>query len=393
VVSFGTYAVVIILVIFIALYRFEKINHVKRLRSIPIRIWVNGTRGKSSVTRLIAAGLRAGGKQVFAKTTGTSPRLIMVNGDESNVSRLGMANISEQVRIVKKVQNFGPDAIVLECMALRPDLQRTESLQIVEPNIVVITNVRPDHLDVMGPTIKDIARSFIRAVPDHCMVITSESRIFNEFRNVINKKDIQISTVLDKEISNTDQEKFSYIEHKQNIALALAVCQHYGVERKTALFGMQTMKPDPGALKKHILQFGPNKVVMINAMAANDPESTLLIWSATEKKYTQINLLINCRDDRIERSFQIADLIQKHMEADHIILTGKGTGVLKKQLQKKIKGKSEKIIDLGNKNPEQVVSEVAGIVADNSLLFALGNTVGFGLMMLDEFIKHGSQEC
>ncbi|MGB3341613.1 MAG: poly-gamma-glutamate synthase PgsB [bacterium] len=390
-VSFGTYAVVTILIIFLALYRFEKITHTRRLRSIPIRIWVNGTRGKSSVTRLIAAGLRAGGKQVFAKTTGTSPRLIMVDGIEKHVSRLGMANISEQIRIVKKVQGYGPDAIVLECMALRPDLQQSESLQIVEPNMVVITNVRPDHLDVMGPTINDIARSFIQAVPDHCMVITSESKIFNRFDGEINKRNVQISTALDKEISNKDQEKFSYIEHKENIALALAVCRHYGIERQTALMGMQTMEPDPGALRKHVLQFGSNKVVMINAMAANDPESTLLIWAATEKKYSEINLLINCRDDRIDRSFQIADLIQKHMIADHIILTGKGTGVLRKQLQKKIKGKSEKIIDLGNKNPTQVVDEIANIITDNSLLFALGNTVGFGFMMLEEFLKHRSQ--
>ena len=35
-------------------------NHQKSLDSIPIRIHVNGTRGKSSVTRLIAAGLREG---------------------------------------------------------------------------------------------------------------------------------------------------------------------------------------------------------------------------------------------------------------------------------------------------------------------------------------------
>jgi poly-gamma-glutamate synthase PgsB/CapB len=389
--SFGTYAVVVILIIFIALYRFEKIKHTRRLRSIPIRIWVNGTRGKSSVTRLIAAGLRAGGKQVLAKTTGTSPRLIMADGTERHVSRLGMANISEQIRIVKQIQEYGPDAIVLECMALRPDLQQTESLQIIEPNMVVITNVRPDHLDVMGPTINDIARSFIQAVPDHCKVITSGSKIFNRFDGEINKKNLQISTALEKEISNKDQEEFSYIEHKGNIALALAVCQHYGIERGAALMSMQAMEPDPGALRKYILQFGSNKVVMINAMAANDPESTLLIWAATDKKYREINLLINCRDDRIDRSFQIADLIQKHMSADHIILTGKGTGVLKKQLQKKIQGKSEKILDLGSKNPAQVVDEIASIITDNSLLFALGNTVGFGFMMLEEFLKHRSQ--
>lgn len=388
-ISFGTHAVFILLVIFIILYRFEKIKHRKRLKSIPLRIWVNGTRGKSSVTRLIAAGLRAGGKKVIAKTTGTSPRLILNNTTEYPVSRLGMANISEQIKIIKKVQGYDPEAIVLECMALRPDLQRTEALKIIEPNVVVITNVRPDHLDVMGPTTNDIAYAFINAVPDHCLIFTSEAKIINKYIDMVNKKDIRISNVSDDKIASKTLEEFSYIEHKENIALALAVCQHYGIEEKTALQGMQQMTPDPGALKKYTLCFGIKKVTMVNAMAANDPQSTLLIWTAIDKNYETINLLINCRDDRIDRSFQIAELIKNHMKADHIILSGKGTGVLRKQLQKTMEGK--KILDLGNKNPLQVVNIVADIITDNSLIFTLGNTVGFGTLLINEFLNYRSK--
>jgi len=56
----------------------EQINHYKRVKRIPIRIHVNGTRGKSITTRLIAAGLREAGFKVLAKTTGILPRLINV---------------------------------------------------------------------------------------------------------------------------------------------------------------------------------------------------------------------------------------------------------------------------------------------------------------------------
>jgi len=45
-------------------------RHERQLARIPVRVHVNGTRGKSSVTRLIAAGLRSTGRRVFAKTTG-----------------------------------------------------------------------------------------------------------------------------------------------------------------------------------------------------------------------------------------------------------------------------------------------------------------------------------
>lgn len=49
-------------------------------RGIPHIIYVNGTRGKSTVTRLIDGGLRAGGLRVFCKTTGTLPMSIRWTG-------------------------------------------------------------------------------------------------------------------------------------------------------------------------------------------------------------------------------------------------------------------------------------------------------------------------
>jgi len=43
-------------------------RHRRNLRAISLRIHVAGTRGKSTTTRLIAAGLRAAGHKVVAKT-------------------------------------------------------------------------------------------------------------------------------------------------------------------------------------------------------------------------------------------------------------------------------------------------------------------------------------
>ncbi len=55
--------------------------HLSNLHAVPIRIHVNGTRGKSSVARLIAAGLRAGGICTVAKTTGSAARYIHPAGE------------------------------------------------------------------------------------------------------------------------------------------------------------------------------------------------------------------------------------------------------------------------------------------------------------------------
>ena len=62
-----------ILYIVFLIYEYYSLSIIRKgLRHI---IHVNGTRGKSTVCRLIDAGLKAGGHKVFTKTTGTSPRM------------------------------------------------------------------------------------------------------------------------------------------------------------------------------------------------------------------------------------------------------------------------------------------------------------------------------
>ena len=102
------------------------------------------------------------------------------------------------------------------------------------------------------------------------------------------------------------------------------------------------------------------------------------------KDYPQVNILVNCRNDRIDRSFQIADLIRERLRADQYILTGSGTEILARKLHKIIE--REKILDVGGKKPEDVVNTVADFVSDNSFIFAIGNTVGYGEKMMQRFL-------
>src|SRR4030042_1387019 len=94
----------------------EYMCHQRRLKTIPLRIHVNGSRGKSSVTRLVAAGLRAGGIRTVAKTTGTLPRIIDPEGHEIAIIRDQRANIIEQVKIIRFLGHYNPQALVIECM-------------------------------------------------------------------------------------------------------------------------------------------------------------------------------------------------------------------------------------------------------------------------------------
>jgi poly-gamma-glutamate synthase PgsB/CapB len=380
----GIYAVLILIGLYVLFLRLEKVNHEKRVKSIPLRIWVNGSRGKSSVTRLIAAGLRGGGKKVIAKTTGTRASFIIDSENEQSITRLGMPNIREQVRIYKKAVAQKPDAIVIECMALRPDLQYSEAVHIVKPNTVVITNLRSDHLDVMGPTVKDISKHFLNALPKNATLFLGDDDIVKDNTQIIKRKKAEVHISDTERLPDHIISDFHYIEHKANVALALDVCRHFNVNENDALRAMRKATPDPGVLRKHTLIVAGKEITLINAMAANDPDSTYLIWQMIDKEYPEVNVMVNCRDDRIDRSFQMAKLLRERLRADHYILTGGGTEILARQLHKTFE--SEHILDAGGKDPANAVKEITEFIADKSLIFAMGNTVGYGAELIKHFL-------
>ena len=59
-------------------------------------------------------------------------------------------------------------------------------------------------------------------------------------------------------------EGFRYIEHKDNVALALSFCEKLGVDREKALLGMKKANPDPGALRIYDLEFFDKKIKLVN---------------------------------------------------------------------------------------------------------------------------------
>jgi poly-gamma-glutamate synthase PgsB/CapB len=214
--------------------------HRRRLHRIPVRIHVNGTRGKSSVTRMIAAGLRAGGKRVCAKTTGTTARFILPDGREVPIYRPAGANIIEQRRIVAVAAAYEAEALVIECMALQPLLQSLCELRLVQSTHGVITNARPDHLDVMGPGPDDVARALAGTTPVKGKLYTSERERIDILSTAAKDRDTELIQVpsLEEELGEEEATaalaRFRYTEHSDNVALALRVCADIGVEPEVA---------------------------------------------------------------------------------------------------------------------------------------------------------------
>ena len=297
--------------------------HQRALSSIPLRIHVNGTRGKSSVTRLVAAGLREGGIKTFAKTTGTAPRVIDSNGLDRIIHRLRLPSIGEQVRLIDYFSKENPDAIVMECMAVQPQYQWISEHQMVKSHIGVITNVRPDHLDEMGPTEKDVAMSLCNSIPLEGTLITGEDEQTDLLEMVANANGTDFRKSDESAITQQELDSFSYMEHPSNVAVALDVCKKAGVDRNTALRGMHKVKPDLGALIAWNLNMAGKRVQFINAMAANDPVSTLQIWKFVIDRYPAEGgtcVFFNSRDDRPVRTRQMIELTLEEIKPDYFLL-------------------------------------------------------------------------
>lgn len=359
----------------------ETRRHRRHLDRIPVRVHVNGTRGKSSVTRLIAAGLRGGGIRTFAKTTGTMARMILPDGRETDVYRVGRPNIIEQTRIVRRAVECGAEAMVIECMAVAPELQPIAELRLIRSTVGVITNARADHLDVMGPGVDDVALALAQTTPRNGHLFTAERERAHLIAPVAKARGSQMHVVSDDAITPADLDGFSYLEHAENLALALAVCAHLGVARADALRGMYEARPDPGALQRYTVRTGMKTVTFVNAFAANDPDSTFLIWRrlGLERKEPGVRriVLANCRDDRLQRSGQIAEFIATRVDADHAVLTGLGTELVAfRAVQHGLS--RERISDLGSRNAEEVYERVLDLVEDRAIVVGIGNIVGLG---------------
>lgn len=389
--SFYVLLIMIIVVAIVGIIEYKR--HQKRIYSIPIRIHINGTRGKSSVTRLVGAGLRAGGISTITKVTGTFPRLIIEDGTETYIHRKSSANIIEQLSIVKFAARRKAKALVMECMALQPQYQTITEKHMIHSNVGVMTNVRLDHVDIMGHTLPEIAETLGRTIPKNEHLFTGENIIPETLKEIADSRNTVSHFVDSQLVSQEEMKGFTYIEHRENVALSLAICEHLHVDRETALKGMYEAIPDSGALRCFHVQAFNKQIYFYNAFAANDPDSTYMVWQKIRDEIgfegTRI-ILLNTRQDRLDRARQLADLAARKFtdEINFLFLIGQSTEVVENMAIGYGFPKS-KIISLGYTTPAVVFEKVLSMTVDKSTIVAIGNMGGMGAETA-EYFEHRS---
>lgn len=386
--------IAVILIGIILVLAVEAFRHYRTLKSIKYRIHVNGTRGKSSVARLIAAGLRAGGLITCAKTTGTLARFIFPDGSEEPIYRMGHNNILEQIGVVRKAAKHKSDALVIECMALQPLLQALCEKKLVQSTHGVCTNARPDHLDVMGPLEEDVALALAGTMTYSGDFYTCEQKHLKIFQMAADDRGTTlhpITPALAEQITDQEINQFSYKEFKENVALALSVCEAIGVKRDVALKGMWEAMPDPGAMSIYEVEHNGHTVCFANAFAANDPVSTTTLWEKLLKDFKDCDdytLVVNCRGDRHERTAQMAEAVLDWTPPTEIILIGTGTDTYTYTSRKVSTPKTNKlnISDGSDWKVEEILSHITrDPTPKKHLVVGVCNIANIGLELIEYF--------
>lgn len=357
----------------------ERLTHQKNIERIPIRVNINGVRGKSTVTRLVTGIVKEAGYKTIGKTTGTSARMIYwyTSNEKPIIRDPEGPNIKEQKRVVREAAEQGADALISECMAVNPDYQKTFQEILLQANVGVIVNVLEDHMDMLGPSLNHVAESFTTTIPYGGHLIINSSPYENFFRKEAKKRKTTVILAETTSVSEEYLREFPYIVFPENVALSMAVAKALGIDEETARRGMLHSQPDPGVLRVEQITNGTITSAFVNAFAANDASSTLAIWKRLEQlgHMTERPIVImNCREDRMDRTEQFAKEVLPNIISETLILIGKGTEPITDAVLKK-KIPTTNIVNLQGKSSQDIKKVVYQHV-NGEMMFCIGNIHG-----------------
>jgi poly-gamma-glutamate synthase PgsB/CapB len=372
----------ILLVLVLGYLVAERRLHERRLRRIPVRIHVNGTRGKTAVTRLAAELLRQAGVRTLAKTTGDRPVVHMPDGGELPLPRCGPARIQEQMSVVRLAARAGVDAVVVECMALDPHLQEISATAMLRATVGAITNVRPDHFEVMGPSLAEAAGAMARTAPAGGVLVCGADCPLTALRAAAVRH--AVSLVPAEPLPSLADPVLA-----ENLALAAEIVLQAGAPPGRVEAGVQRIvaRGSNGLVRR--LGTGDREVALVDAFSANDTVSTdrLREWAVrthgAELPRPWVALL-NARSDRPLRTVAFAESLARASGYDALAVTGSG-GLLARHRLKRDRP-TVPVFAVAGRDPLRLLDAVAaGVAAQSFTLFGIGNHRGAGAALRRHF--------
>jgi len=331
---------------------------------------------------------------VIGKTTGSRAKVIFPDGREKEITRHGPASLLEVRNFLKLASRLRVKAFVAELMSIHPESLLTESLGFLKPNYLLITNIRFDHTEEMGSSEEEIAECFASAITENSTVMLLEE----EFSPLLEERARKMKARVIKiplNIFNTEYEKFkpSFLEFKENLALALGLMEFLGIKKEKALRAMENATPDFGSLRvwEARLPEPSPKFYFVNVFAANDTLSTRIALSRIPQAFfnkKRIIGILNLRPDRGERTVQWAKAIREGVfpEIKEIWVNGIHSHAFTRMLGAM---KDIRLRRVKEKSAQELMSALFRKVAENTVIVGMGNIKGLGSELVEFWEEKG----
>lgn len=247
------------------------------------RILVTGSRGKSSVVRLLSAALSSLGLHVRARVTGVRSRELSPSG-ERLIVRNSPAHVGEMRWWLRQLP-ADTEAVVMENSAVSPDLQHLAAMWL-DPTLAVLTNVRNDHQEVWGSVAGAAAHTLVGGIPVHVpLIIGAEVADCLYLRPLLASRDGSVATAA--------AAPGNY--RAANMSIAGAALGYLGLMEAGCEAAMRSLPPDIGDFRV----FMPEKdTTLAAAFSANDLASTELLFSMLAWREEETCLYFSDRADR-----------------------------------------------------------------------------------------------
>lgn len=300
-----------------AAWAFER-HHCRLLARIPHRVLVWGFRGKTTAVRLLHASLLAAQRKALARETGDEPCVILPDGKREEARRYGPPNIREMRRVARHAARQSCEAIVLENMAIAPELALDVARHAVKPTVYMWTFDATDHGEVWPERAPDRAAMVARAIPPTMPVVVPDARRNAAVIEALRASRHQVLATQPLQVDGLRPHAASLAGAVWRVLEEMNAAT--GEAREALVSAAQELQ--------HISVYKQENRLVVDLLSANDPDS-VRDWIESlqrEGKLEPAPALLFChREDRPYRLAAFAPLLRQFPS---VVAGARGTGRL-----------------------------------------------------------------